>query len=109
MNIQLLEKVEQIVTSVGAVVARKPRVIDCLRKASRRSRSATDLSSHHAGVQCSACQTQLTIEHVLLLCPTWNAIRINHFTVNNLLDLFNQVTPWCIVDFIKEIGFYRRL
>jgi hypothetical protein len=55
---------------------------------------------------CSAFQTLLTVEHVLLLCPTWNAIRKNHFTVTNLLDLFNQVTPRCIVDFIKEIGFF---
>ena len=59
--------------------------------------------------QCSACQTQLTVEHVLLHCPTWNAIRANHFTVTNLLDLFNQVTPRCIIDFIKEIGFYHRI
>ena len=53
--------------------------------------------------QCSACQTQLTVEHVLLYCPTCNAIRANHFTVSSLLDLFNQVTPRCIVDFIKGI------
>ena len=59
--------------------------------------------------QCSACQTQLTVEHVLLHCSTWNAIRANHFTVTNLLDLFSKVTPRYIVDFIKEIGFYRRI
>ena len=50
---------------------------------------------------CCACQTQLTVEHVLLRCPTWNAIRVyNNFIVTSLLDLFNQVTPRCIVDFI---------
>ena len=32
-----------------------------------------------------------------------------HFTVTNLLDLFNKVTPHCIVDFFREIGFYRRI
>ena len=61
---------------------------------------------------CSACQTQLAVEHVLLRCPTWNAIRVNHFTVTSLLDLFNQVASLhlrCIVDFIKEIGFHRRI
>ena len=57
--------------------------------------------------QNSACQTQLTVEHVLLRCPTWNSIRANHFTVTNLLDLFSKVTSHCIIDFIKEIGFYR--
>ena len=59
--------------------------------------------------QCGACQTQLTVEHVLLHCPTRNAIRANHFTDTNLLDLFSNVTSRCIVDFIKEIGFYRRI
>ena len=59
--------------------------------------------------QCGACQTQLTVEHVLLYCPTWNAIRANHSTDTNLLDLFSNVTSRCISDFIKEIGFYRRI
>ena len=27
----------------------------------------------------------------------------------NLLDLFSNVTSRCIVDFIKEIGFHRRI
>ena len=56
--------------------------------------------------QCSACQTQLTVEHVLLHCPMWNAIRTNHFTATSL---FSNVTSRCIVDFIKEIGFYHRI
>ena len=59
--------------------------------------------------QCSACQTQLTVEHVLLHCQTWNAIRANYFTVTNLSELFNTVSSRSIVDFIKEIGFYRRI
>ena len=59
--------------------------------------------------QCSACQTQLAVEHVLLHCLAWNAVRANHFTVTNLLDLFSKVTSRCIVDFIKEIGFYCRI
>ena len=55
---------------------------------------------------CSVCQTQLIVEHVLLHCLTLNAFCANHFTITNLLDLFNKVTPRCIIDFIKEIGFY---
>ena len=35
--------------SVGAVAGRKPRDVDRLRKASRRARSAFDMSPHHAG------------------------------------------------------------
>ena len=59
--------------------------------------------------QCSAIQTRLTVEHVLLRCPTWNAIHANHFTATSLLDLFSNVTSRCIVDLIKEIGFYRQI
>ena len=40
---------EQIVPSVGAVAGRKSRAVDRLRKASMRSRSAADVSPHHAG------------------------------------------------------------
>ena len=35
--------------SVGAVVERKLRVADSLRKASRRSRSAAEVNPHYAG------------------------------------------------------------
>ena len=58
-------------------------------------------------LQRSACQAQLTVELVLLLCPTLNAIRVNRFTVTNL---FNFSTKSPNVDaFIEEIGFYRRI
>jgi len=40
---------EQIVPSVGAVAGRKLSSVDRLRKASRRSRSAAEVSPHHAG------------------------------------------------------------
>ena len=59
--------------------------------------------------ECSACQTQLTVEHVLLGCQTWNAIRAKYFTDTSLIDLFSNATSRCIVDFIKEIEFYRRI
>ena len=59
--------------------------------------------------QCSACLTQVTVEHVLLHCQRWNAIRANYFTITNMSELFNNVSSRCIVDFIKEIGFYRRI
>ena len=56
--------------------------------------------------QCSVCQTQLTVEHVLLHCPMWNAIRVNHFAVTSLLDLFSEVAPRCIISPIMIIRLY---
>ena len=59
--------------------------------------------------QCSAAKLNSQLNTYYSCCPTWNAIRAHHFTAANLLDLFNQVTPRCIVDFIKAIGFYCRI
>ena len=39
------------------------------------------------------------MQSVLIILPS----------VTNSLDLFSKVTSRCIVDFIKEIGFYRRI
>jgi hypothetical protein len=52
--------------------------------------------------QCSACQTQLTVKHVLLLLPTWNAIRNNHFAVTGLLNLFSQVVDKYFFSIVKD-------
>jgi len=44
----LLSSSEQIVLSVRAVGGQKPRAVDHLRKASRRLRSADEVSPHNA-------------------------------------------------------------
>lgn len=40
----------------------------------------------------------MTIKYAL-----WNAI--NHFMVRSLIELFNQSTPGCIVDFIEKLDY----
>ena len=40
---------EQMVSSVAAVAGQKPSVVDRLRKAFRRSRSAAEANPHYAG------------------------------------------------------------
>ena len=67
------------------------------------------LLKRHSPPQCCACQTQLTVEHVLLHCVTWNVIRANYFKVSSLSELFNKIAPQCIIGFLKEIGIYRRI
>jgi len=51
----LLSASEQIVPSVGTEAGWKPRAVDRLRKASRRSRSAAELNPHHAGDAYDDC------------------------------------------------------
>ena len=59
--------------------------------------------------ECIGCQTPLTVEHILLNCIEFQLIRVKYYTCTNLSELFSNVPPRAIVDFIKEIGLYRKL
>jgi kelch-like protein 2/3 len=59
--------------------------------------------------ECIGCQTPLTVEHILLNCIDFQLIRDKYYTFANLSELFNNVPSRTIVDFIKEIGLYRKL
>ena len=51
----------------------------------------------------------LTVEHILINCMDFQPTRQKYYTSANLSDLFNNVPSRTIVDFIKEIGLYRKL
>ena len=59
--------------------------------------------------ECIGCQTPLTVEHILINCMDFQPTRQKYYTSANLSDLFNNVPSRTIVDFIKEIGLYRKL
>jgi ribonuclease HI len=59
--------------------------------------------------ECIGCQTPLTVEHILLNCIEFQLVRAKYYTCTNLPELFNNVPSRAIIDFIKEIGLYRRL
>ena len=59
--------------------------------------------------QCTNCKVPLTIRHILIDCAQYTSQRIKFYTVPTLCDLFKKIPYQKIVDFIKHIGFYRRL
>jgi len=61
--------------------------------------------------RCSPCQVELTVEHILLHCGRFTNARYDFFgvSVTSLAELFSKVSPHSIIDFIKEIGFYRKI
>jgi ribonuclease HI len=59
--------------------------------------------------QCSSCNCDLTVEHILLNCPALNAARFKYFTAGSLVELFNTVPSSNILSFLKEIGLYSQL
>jgi ribonuclease HI len=56
---------------------------------------------------CTVCQTELTVEHILLRCSSLSNIRAKFFNVSSLSELFSQVLSHTIIEFLKEVGFYR--
>jgi kelch-like protein 2/3 len=59
---------------------------------------------------CQPCNVPLTMEHVLIGCSKYISQRQKYFNHCILLkDLFNSFSCQVIIDYIKEIGIYRKL
>jgi kelch-like protein 2/3 len=59
--------------------------------------------------QCSSCGGPLTVDHLLVTCNALTPIRQQFYDERTLSAVFNNVSSRKIVDFIKAIGFYRKL
>ena len=59
---------------------------------------------------CESCHVPLTLEHVLIVCTKYAVQREKYLqNVDCLEDLFNCVSYYRIVEYIKEIGIYRKI
>ena len=57
---------------------------------------------------CVACDCRLTVKHILLECVDFQETRVNYFNVDSVYTLFQTVPPDIILDYLKEIGFYKK-
>jgi len=51
----------------------------------------------------------LTVKHILVECVDFNDVRNKHFVASSIKDVFENVEAHSIIDFIKEIRFYKQL
>jgi len=58
---------------------------------------------------CSACQSPLTVEHFLIECVNFAAIRSMYSSASSMKDVFEYVNAQSVIDFIREIHFYHEL
>ena len=58
---------------------------------------------------CVGCDTAISVEHILLKCIDFSAVREKYFKVNSMNALFNIVEQSRIVAYIKEIGLLGHL
>ena len=54
-------------------------------------------------------QSPLTVMHFLIECVNFADIRSRYFSASPMKDVFESVNAQSIIDFIKEINFYREL
>ena len=55
---------------------------------------------------CHHCGQTLTIEHMLLECAVLQECRDEYYTVDSLNALFETIPETCIVEFLREVGFF---
>ena len=49
---------------------------------------------------------RLTIEHMLLECTVLQQIRDEYYTVDSLRTRFETISETCVVEFLREAGFF---
>ena len=55
---------------------------------------------------CHHCGQTLTIDHMLLDCALLQECRDEYYTVDSLNALFETIPETCIVEFLREAGFF---
>ena len=55
---------------------------------------------------CQLCGQTLTIEHILMECTVLQQSRHEYNTVDSLRTLFETIPEACIIEFLREAGFY---
>ena len=58
--------------------------------------------------QCIGCDTYLTVRHIFIDCIDFAQVRLKYFNVSSMRELFKDISPKCILDFLKEIKLYRK-
>uniref|UniRef100_A0A0E9X648 RNase H type-1 domain-containing protein n=1 Tax=Anguilla anguilla TaxID=7936 RepID=A0A0E9X648_ANGAN len=52
---------------------------------------------------CDSCSIPLTVKHILLNCPAFNATRQQFYSESSMKDVFNNVSPEIILDLLSQV------
>ena len=58
---------------------------------------------------CVACNTVLTIKHILIECADLLEVGKTYFEQKSLYSLFRNASPKIIFDFLREIGVFYKI
>ena len=55
---------------------------------------------------CPSCDTEITVQHILIDCHDYDNQRAAFYHANSINDLFNNVPPHSILEFIRSINLF---
>ena len=58
---------------------------------------------------CVACNTVITVKHILIECADLLEFRKKDFEEKSLYSLFRNVIPEVVLDFLREIGVFYKI
>ena len=102
----------------------RPLLSETLLNSARNRREETVLTRLHIGHSkithsfifegtdapwCHACDSPMTIRHILLDCADLHEIRLKHFESRSLRDVFTNVSNKAVFSFLKEINIFHKL
>ena len=101
-----------------------PNISDCIAKCRTNRKEETVLCRLHIGHSffthsyllkreeqpyCYACDTEDTIEHILISCADFIHIREKYYKAHNLQELFHNTNPSCIFQYLKDINLFFKI
>ena len=58
--------------------------------------------------ECIGCDTLLTVKHILIECIDFDHIRARFYCATSMRQLFDEVNPTKVINFLKAIGLFFR-
>ena len=59
--------------------------------------------------ECVPCECPLTVKHIMIECDEFSNVRRQYFRVSSMKELFDNVDPTFILQYIYEIGLFYKL
>ena len=59
--------------------------------------------------RCKFCRAELTIKHLMIRCRSITHIRRKYFSQNTMFDIFKYNQPLAILNFFREIQYYKEI
>ena len=56
---------------------------------------------------CHHCNQTLTVDHMLVECTALQELRDEYFATESIKNIFETIDEACIIEYLREVGFYH--